>query len=79
MAGVPIEADDDTNILDAETPEYPSYSDSDEYKTEEQKSEMDTYTHDGYDKLISTRVMPPLGYSKQSAKVLHHKRDGMAT
>ena len=74
MAGVPIEADDDTYILDVETPEYLLYSDK--YKTEEWKPEMHMYTHDRYDKLISTRVMVPLGDSKQSAKVLHHKRDG---
>ena len=39
MAGVPIEAENDANIPDVETPEYLPYSD--EYKTEEQKPEMD--------------------------------------
>ena len=77
MAGVPFEADNDVNIPDPDTPEYPPYSD--EYKTEEWKPEMDMYTHDEYDKLISARVILSLGDAKQSAKVLHHKRAGMAT
>ena len=68
MAGVPIEADDDTYILDV-----------DKYKTEEWKPEMHMYTHDRYDKLISTRVMAPLEIPSNQPKYYTIRGMGMAT
>ena len=68
MAGIPPNADDDENVHDAETPEYPPYED--DLCNEEKRPEVDNYSHDGQDKLISAWVMLPLGDAKQPARVI---------
>ena len=73
MPGILPNAADDENVLDAETLEYPPYED--DLCKEEKRLEVDDYSHDGYNKLISAQVMLPLGDAKQPARVIRQKRD----
>ena len=65
--------DDVDDEYATETPHYQPYEDDEQEDVT--KPEMDEYTTDSYDKLISAKVMLPLGDSLRPGQVVRRKRD----
>ena len=70
MAGILIDADDDH---DADTPTFEAYEDDEQ--PDVRMPEADDYAPDAYDKLISAKVMLPLGDDQRKGTVRRRKRD----
>ena len=68
MAGIPLEPDDPEEQIDADMPYSKAYED--ETQKDLHQSEADDYSHDCYNKLISVKVMLPMGDTKLLAKVI---------
>ena len=71
MAGIPAEDNDEPK--EADTPLYEPYEDDEQ--ADVSMPEADHYAPDSYDKLISAKVMLPLGDNKRKGTVKRRKRD----